>query len=190
MECSRLEFEEDVAEAISCYLLAIKVSGTMLCILFLINFLKLYRSIKRNSYAASMYQELADFLKELRKFGEAAHYFRQAAELFQQDSPLAAISSLQEATECHVKQSIYFLLWELTEIGDFKSACHVLVWIIKLASEVDSIQGLNETETRNPVQIRGPNYSVFSKAIEQSRISLCLLLILQVKEYSYQLLIL
>jgi hypothetical protein len=47
--------------------------------------------------------------KQLDKMGEAADYFQLAAEMNQNDSPMNAIISLEQAVECLVKLSIFFL---------------------------------------------------------------------------------
>eukprot|EP01119_Soliformovum_irregulare_P021492 TRINITY_DN7166_c0_g1_i1.p1 TRINITY_DN7166_c0_g1~~TRINITY_DN7166_c0_g1_i1.p1 ORF type:complete len:326 (+),score=61.55 TRINITY_DN7166_c0_g1_i1:135-1112(+) len=143
-EFGLLGFEEDATEAMDCYLLAIKI----------------YLGNKRTALAASLYYEMAGILKRLNKLGEAAEYFQLAADLQQNDSALHAMSALQEAVDC------------LVLLRDYKSSCAALIWIIKLASEVNNLQEL-------PGAPDSLNTSVSAKVLIESRISLCLLLILQ-----------
>jgi len=69
------------------------------------------------------------------------------------------------------------------KLRDYKSSCADLIWIIKLASEanVDQISAMEEEgEIKPKISPRiGGNYSVFTKILVESRISLILLLILE-----------
>eukprot|EP01116_Phalansterium_solitarium_P022776 TRINITY_DN764_c0_g2_i1.p1 TRINITY_DN764_c0_g2~~TRINITY_DN764_c0_g2_i1.p1 ORF type:complete len:322 (+),score=73.62 TRINITY_DN764_c0_g2_i1:47-1012(+) len=105
-----LGFEEDLTQAVHCYLLAIKI----------------YLSQKKFGLAASFYYEMADHMKTLEKLADAADYFQEAAQLQQTDSPMTAILSLQQAVSCNIR------------LRDYKSSCAGLIWAIKLASEVVS----------------------------------------------------
>lgn len=80
-------FEEDLAEAIDCYELAVSI----------------YIRIHRTAFAATLRSELANGLVVFGKLGEAATNYRASAELLA-GSPLPCIGALSSATDCKIRQ--------------------------------------------------------------------------------------
>ncbi|KAF2074104.1 hypothetical protein CYY_004589 [Polysphondylium violaceum] len=106
-EADIISFEENIPEAINCYLLAIKI----------------YHNYKRFSIMSTLYYEMALILKKLNKLEEAAEYFQKAAEIQRTESPISSINSLKEATYCKIME------W------DYKGACNFLDLIVTIATE-------------------------------------------------------
>ncbi|EGC32313.1 hypothetical protein DICPUDRAFT_38570 [Dictyostelium purpureum] len=106
-ETEIISFEENIPEAINCYLLAIKI----------------YQNYKRFSIMGTLYFEMATILKKLNKLEEAAENFQKAAEIQRTESPISSINSLKEAAYCKVME------W------DYKGACDYLDMIVTIASE-------------------------------------------------------
>ncbi|KAN0007268.1 hypothetical protein ACTFIU_000467 [Dictyostelium citrinum] len=106
-ESEIISFEENIPEAINCYLLAIKI----------------YQNYKRFSIMGTLYFEMASILKRLNKLEEGAEYFQKAAEIQRTESPISAINSLKEAAYCKIME------W------DYKGACDYLDLIVNIAGE-------------------------------------------------------
>eukprot|EP01098_Paradermamoeba_levis_P016646 TRINITY_DN908_c0_g1_i1.p1 TRINITY_DN908_c0_g1~~TRINITY_DN908_c0_g1_i1.p1 ORF type:complete len:314 (+),score=78.92 TRINITY_DN908_c0_g1_i1:117-1058(+) len=100
-------FEENLTEAISCYLLAIKI----------------YLDQKMFSSAAAHYFEMASILLGLEKPVEASEYFNKAAQIQEREQCiLSALISLHHSVDCYLLQV------------DYKNACDTLNKIIALSS--------------------------------------------------------
>eukprot|EP01132_Coremiostelium_polycephalum_P009386 gene9386-11531_t len=109
-ETDIVSFEENISEAINCYLLAIKI----------------YQNYKRFSIMGTLYHEMASILKKLNKLEEAAEYFQKAAEIQRTESPISSINSLKEATYCKIME------W------DYKGACDYLELIVTITTETNT----------------------------------------------------
>ncbi|KJE94217.1 hypothetical protein, variant [Capsaspora owczarzaki ATCC 30864] len=83
-------YEEHLHEATQCYLQAID----------------LYVQLNRPLFAASLFVELAAAMKLFKRVDDAAMYCEKAAR-FQLLSPLAALSSLEEAVACKIMKKDY-----------------------------------------------------------------------------------
>ncbi|KYR02666.1 hypothetical protein DLAC_00121 [Tieghemostelium lacteum] len=164
-----ISFEENIPEAINCYLLAIKV----------------YQNYKRFSIMATLYYEMASILKKLSKYEQGAEYFQKAAELQRTESPISSIYSLKEACYCKIMES------------DYKGACDYLDLIITIINETTPLEtkiNLNNstgsTNNNNSLsqinnngigdaQLSNISLSLFPYLLIETRVSLVLLLILQ-----------
>jgi len=123
-------FEENIPEAINCYLLAIKI----------------YNNYKRFSIMSTLYYEMASILKKLNKLEEAAEYFQKAAEIQRTESPISSINSLKEATFCKIME------W------DYKGACNFLDLIVTIATE--TIQPFETRISQLSIQSHFDEYNI------------------------------
>ncbi|KAH3760112.1 factor VIII intron 22 protein [Pelomyxa schiedti] len=155
-EAGTLSFNENVTEAINCYMLAIEIYASS--------------SPAQKSLAASLYFEIGFNLKKLGRYSEASRYFQCAADLQQfQDEILPAVNSLQSMLGCCILSR------------DYKTACFVLTWIIKLASEGPDLNDIDNFDSGRQCSTTSTPSSVlvYPALLVEARISLVLLLILQ-----------
>ncbi|GAM25718.1 hypothetical protein SAMD00019534_088930, partial [Acytostelium subglobosum LB1] len=161
-----ISFEENVTEAINCYLLAIKI----------------YQNYKRFSIMGTLFFELASILKRLNKYEEAAEYFHKASEIMRTESPITAINALKEATKCKILEC------------DYKGACDLLDGMVAIATESiqqdkRTAQVLANQVEQHQLQQQYHSYplsassslslSLYPYALIEARVSLILLYILQ-----------
>lgn len=90
-ETKSLNFEENVAHAIDCYVAAIKI----------------HLAQKRENQAGALYYEMASILERMGKHMEAATYFQAAAGLQLKYSPMGGLTSYQHAARCFLFQRDY-----------------------------------------------------------------------------------
>lgn len=103
-------FEEDITEAINCYLLAIRI----------------YSSQQRVGMTAQLYAEIGHILAIIGRHTQAAEYITQAALLRQKEAPLNAASLWLDATHNHVLAGT-----------DYRSATECLNSVIKVLVDSD-----------------------------------------------------
>lgn len=89
-------FEENCSEAINCYMLAIQI----------------HERNKRHLLCATLYYEMGTALKALGRYGQAAEYFTKAAEIVEPTSSMNAITHLNEAVECYIKQRDFVVAYD------------------------------------------------------------------------------
>jgi len=148
------EEEEQRLMAIDCYLDAIRI----------------YTEQNRLTLAAALYNEMGASLKTLERYSESFECFQAAADTYQLpqlSSQINAIAPLQEAVDC---------CWALKDYG---TACSVLNWIIKLASEGPDIFDIDDLDLELPRVTDECSISLYSQILVESRISFILLLVLQ-----------
>jgi len=107
---SYLGYDEDITEAINCYLLAIKI----------------YTTQNRLGMAAQLYAEIGHTLYVLERYTLAAEYLSQAAILRQKEAPLTAASLWLKASHYYVVTG-----------ADYKPATDCLTSVIKVLFESD-----------------------------------------------------
>ncbi|EGG23311.1 hypothetical protein DFA_05443 [Cavenderia fasciculata] len=152
-----ITFEENVTEAINCYLMAIKI----------------YQNYKRFTIMGTLYYEMAMILKKLNKFEESSEYFQKASEIMRTESPIAAINALREATGGKIQEC------------DYKGACDFLDMMITIATESmpdkpsSSSSSSSNLNTMAPISSLNISLSLYPYALIESRVTLILLYILQ-----------
>lgn len=140
------EFEDFVTEGMQCYLHAIQVLLSQDC----------------GNLAASLCNELADALLGLDKPEEACQYYHRAADLAERDSPMAAVSFLDQAVACEIR------------LRDYDGACDTLVSIIQ------KLQRGRTGQLQGAVVQGGDDHSAFAQhQILTCRMTLLLLHLVQ-----------
>eukprot|EP01104_Vermistella_antarctica_P018965 TRINITY_DN7226_c0_g1_i1.p1 TRINITY_DN7226_c0_g1~~TRINITY_DN7226_c0_g1_i1.p1 ORF type:complete len:388 (+),score=144.53 TRINITY_DN7226_c0_g1_i1:143-1165(+) len=149
-------FEENVVEAIHCYLYAIH----------------LYTTNHRFALAASLYYEMASMLLLLQNYGEAALYFTHAARLHQCFSVMNETSCYNEAAVCHAR------------LGEFDVARDILLVVsqklsgvsVEMEGDLQDLRGARGQDSNATVE-PGKLYKCHNMRVETT-LSLVLLSIL------------
>eukprot|EP01103_Thecamoeba_quadrilineata_P004771 TRINITY_DN1460_c0_g1_i2.p1 TRINITY_DN1460_c0_g1~~TRINITY_DN1460_c0_g1_i2.p1 ORF type:complete len:228 (-),score=42.79 TRINITY_DN1460_c0_g1_i2:240-923(-) len=142
------QFEENSTQAIDCYLLAIKI----------------HLEQRRVHLAISLYSEMAANLKNLYKYAQATEYFKKAAEFLEKDSPLSAVSLIEEATYCTLA------------LKDYSTTFDLFQDVIQISSRfLSNIESSNHDTTWQNV----PQNCVFLQSLMSARLSLVLICCLQ-----------
>eukprot|EP01113_Clastostelium_recurvatum_P033739 TRINITY_DN4494_c0_g1_i2.p1 TRINITY_DN4494_c0_g1~~TRINITY_DN4494_c0_g1_i2.p1 ORF type:complete len:347 (-),score=62.37 TRINITY_DN4494_c0_g1_i2:44-1084(-) len=156
-------FEEDISEAVNCYLLAIKI----------------YIKHQRMALVASLYYEMGSILKDMHKLEQASMFLIQAASIQQQGNPLGATHSLLLASRCKFA------------LRDYKGASECLIQLIKIVSETEGMGGSGSggvegwsgdfvSSTGGPaLTLYTVNFPLKLDQLIEARITLILLLTLQ-----------
>jgi len=160
--------DDDVTEAINCYLLAIKI----------------YVSHQRYGIAGQLYSEMGTYLSKMGNDSLAAEFTAQSALLRQRDSPMTAARLWYDTANHRI------------EAQDYKLACECLNNCIKILNSVmrtpsqpsvpnqasATTLAVNVTAAQNSLTPAGENnvsISTPSQMLLETRISLILLHILQ-----------
>ncbi|EFA82966.1 hypothetical protein PPL_03744 [Heterostelium album PN500] len=147
-----ISFEENVTEAINCYLLA----------------------IKRFSIMGTLFFELATILKKLRKYEESAEYFNKAAEIMRTESPITAINSLKEAIQCKILECDYKGACDLLD-----TIVTIALESMPQENRLNQTIMVNHEQYENHRVPSSISLSLYPYALIEARVSLILLYILQ-----------
>eukprot|EP01112_Ceratiomyxa_fruticulosa_P001383 TRINITY_DN1145_c0_g3_i1.p1 TRINITY_DN1145_c0_g3~~TRINITY_DN1145_c0_g3_i1.p1 ORF type:complete len:348 (+),score=56.74 TRINITY_DN1145_c0_g3_i1:217-1260(+) len=103
-------FEEDISEAVNCYLLAVEI----------------YLKHQRVALAASLYYEMGSLLMQLNKLEQASMFLQQSSTLYQPESPLNATKALSLSSKCKLL------------LRDYRGAVDCLLNLIKIVTESEN----------------------------------------------------